>query len=53
MYDKDNPFTSDFDNPLYVAGKLLRLFAISFSFYILLKILFKKKESKPCEYMKH
>ena len=53
MDDKDNPFTSDFDNPIYVASKLLRLFAISYSIYFFWKILFKKKESKPCEYTQH
>ena len=49
MNDQNNPFTSDFDNPVYVIRRLLRLFAITFFFMIFWKTIFSKKDKRERE----
>ncbi len=56
MNDQDNPYTSDFDNPVYVAHRLLRLFVFSMFFIVFWKKLFSKKTKKDREindFMQH
>ena len=56
MNDQENPYASDYDNPVYVANRLLRLFVFSMFFTIFWKTLFSKrakKEREINEYMQH
>ena len=56
MNSKNNPYTSDYDDPVYVARLLLRLSLFSMFFMVFWKTLFSKrvkKEHEMHEYMQN
>ncbi len=49
MNSKNNPYTSDYDNPVYVARLLLRFSLFSIFFIVFWKTFFSKRVKKERE----